>query len=61
MIIFEGNEKIVELLINATAYVNFRANDLATSLHRAVKQGMNIFVAKSTMNHHNSSNFSSNN
>lgn len=38
---FSGNEEIVELLIKNGAYVNFKDDDLATSLHRAVEQGLN--------------------
>lgn len=37
----KGNEEIVELLIANGAYVNFRDDDAATSLHRAVEQGLN--------------------
>lgn len=41
--IFIGNGEIVDLLIKAGAYVNFRDDDSATALHRAVEQGLKTF------------------
>lgn len=40
---FAENEPIVELLLKSGAYVNYKGTELATSLHRAVKYGSNIF------------------